>query len=212
MFLLYFAPTPGASGIGEVLSAAVMSSYVPRELTPIYILIWRLILTYFTLGFGFFVFSSWVRQGLEGDRTRRRWRSRPGSAMSETHDDSDGAGRGYDASLLRRLLGYLRPYRVAGRSARCCCSCPSRCCARRPAAHRARARRRRAARTTSACSACSPGLYLATLLARFRGGVRRHAAHHVHRPAGDVRPADARSSGTCSGSASATSTAIPSDG
>src|SRR6185295_1917497 len=66
MFLLYFAPTPGASGIGEVLSAAVMSSYVPRELTPIYILIWRLILTYITLGFGFLVFSSWIRQGLKG--------------------------------------------------------------------------------------------------------------------------------------------------
>jgi glycosyltransferase 2 family protein len=66
MFLLYFAPTPGASGIGEVLSAAVMSSYVPRELTPIYILIWRLILTYITLGLGFLVFSSWVRQGLKG--------------------------------------------------------------------------------------------------------------------------------------------------
>jgi ATP-binding cassette subfamily B protein len=31
--------------------------------------------------------------------------------MSETPDDSDGAGRGYDASLLRRLLAYLRPYR-----------------------------------------------------------------------------------------------------
>ena len=31
--------------------------------------------------------------------------------MSEIPDDSDGAGRGYDASLLRRLLGYLRPYR-----------------------------------------------------------------------------------------------------
>jgi ATP-binding cassette subfamily B multidrug efflux pump len=31
--------------------------------------------------------------------------------MSETLDDSDGTGRGYDASLLRRLLGYLRPYR-----------------------------------------------------------------------------------------------------
>ncbi len=66
MFLLYFAPTPGAAGIGEVLSAAVMSSYVPRELTPIYILIWRLTLTYFTLAFGFLVFSSWVRQGLKG--------------------------------------------------------------------------------------------------------------------------------------------------
>jgi len=66
MFLLYFAPTPGASGIGEVLSAAVMSSYVPRELTPIYILLWRLILTYITLGVGFLVFSGWVRQGLKG--------------------------------------------------------------------------------------------------------------------------------------------------
>jgi len=66
MFLLYFAPTPGASGVGELLSAAVMSSYVPRELTPIYILVWRLTLSYFTLGFGFLVFSSWVRQGLRG--------------------------------------------------------------------------------------------------------------------------------------------------
>src|SRR5215208_7977347 len=31
--------------------------------------------------------------------------------MSQTSDDADGTGRGYDASLLRRLLGYLRPYR-----------------------------------------------------------------------------------------------------
>ena len=30
MFLLYFAPTPGASGIGEVLSAAVMSARTCR--------------------------------------------------------------------------------------------------------------------------------------------------------------------------------------
>jgi uncharacterized protein (TIRG00374 family) len=67
MFLLYFAPTPGASGIGEVLSAAVMSSYVPRALSPIYILVWRLILTYFTMAVGFLVFSGWVRRGLKGD-------------------------------------------------------------------------------------------------------------------------------------------------
>jgi uncharacterized protein (TIRG00374 family) len=66
MFLLYFAPTPGASGVGELLSAAVMSSYVPRELTPIYILVWRLTLSYFTIGFGFLVFSGWVRRGLQG--------------------------------------------------------------------------------------------------------------------------------------------------
>jgi glycosyltransferase 2 family protein len=66
MFLLYFAPTPGASGVGEVLSAAVMSSYVPRELTPIYILVWRLTLSYFTIALGFLIFSSWVRRGLKG--------------------------------------------------------------------------------------------------------------------------------------------------
>ena len=65
MFLLYFAPTPGAAGIGEVLSAAVMSSFVPRELTPIYILLWRLILSYITVATGFIVFSRWVRRGLK---------------------------------------------------------------------------------------------------------------------------------------------------
>jgi uncharacterized protein (TIRG00374 family) len=65
-FLLYFAPTPGASGIAELMSAAVMSVYVPKALTPLYTLIWRLILSYFTIGFGFFVFSHWVRKGLKG--------------------------------------------------------------------------------------------------------------------------------------------------
>jgi uncharacterized protein (TIRG00374 family) len=65
MFLLYFAPTPGASGIAEVLSAAVMSVYLPRELTPIYTLVWRFILSYCTIGFGFLVFSGWVRSGLK---------------------------------------------------------------------------------------------------------------------------------------------------
>ena len=63
MFLLYFAPTPGASGIAELLSAAVMSAYVPRGLTPIYTLVWRFILAYCTIGFGFLVFSGWVRRG-----------------------------------------------------------------------------------------------------------------------------------------------------
>jgi glycosyltransferase 2 family protein len=65
-FLLYFAPTPGASGIAEVLSALIMASYLPKSLTPLYTLIWRLILSYYTIAFGFFVFSSWVRQGLKG--------------------------------------------------------------------------------------------------------------------------------------------------
>lgn len=64
-FLLYFAPTPGASGIAELLSAAVMSVYVPRAITPVYTLVWRMILSWFTIAFGFAVFSSWVRSGLK---------------------------------------------------------------------------------------------------------------------------------------------------
>jgi glycosyltransferase 2 family protein len=66
-FLLYFAPTPGASGIAELLSTVVMSSvYVPKELTPLYTLIWRAILSYFTLAFGFFVFFRWVHHRMRG--------------------------------------------------------------------------------------------------------------------------------------------------
>jgi uncharacterized protein (TIRG00374 family) len=68
-FLLYFAPTPGASGIAEVLSALIMAAYVPKELTPVYILVWRLILSYFTIAFGFFIFTGWVRKGLKGIST-----------------------------------------------------------------------------------------------------------------------------------------------
>ncbi|MGQ0702586.1 MAG: lysylphosphatidylglycerol synthase transmembrane domain-containing protein [Gemmatimonadales bacterium] len=66
-FLLYFfAPTPGASGIAELLSAAVMSIYVPRPLTALYTLIWRFSITYFTVGAGAVVFTAWIRNGLKG--------------------------------------------------------------------------------------------------------------------------------------------------
>lgn len=60
-FLLYFAPTPGGSGLAEILSAAVMSIYVPRELTPSYILLWRIVVCYLTVGFGSTVFWKWLR-------------------------------------------------------------------------------------------------------------------------------------------------------
>ncbi|MFQ5705310.1 MAG: lysylphosphatidylglycerol synthase transmembrane domain-containing protein [Gemmatimonadales bacterium] len=65
VFLLYFAPTPGGAGLAELLSAAVMSIYVPRELTPSYVLLWRLVVCYLTVGFGSFVFWSWLK-GAEG--------------------------------------------------------------------------------------------------------------------------------------------------
>ena len=62
---LYFAPTPGGSGFAEALSLAVMAPYLPRVMTPIYILVWRFILTWFTIGAGFVVFTVWVRRGLK---------------------------------------------------------------------------------------------------------------------------------------------------
>jgi len=65
-FLLYFAPTPGGSGLAEFLSAAVMSIYVPREITPTYILIWRFVNSYATVIVGSLLFWFWVRRGLVG--------------------------------------------------------------------------------------------------------------------------------------------------
>lgn len=65
-FLLYFAPTPGASGLAEVLSVAVMSIYVPRALLPSYTVLWRFINSYATVCFGSLLFWRWLRRGLVG--------------------------------------------------------------------------------------------------------------------------------------------------
>jgi uncharacterized protein (TIRG00374 family) len=65
-FLLYFAPTPGASGLAELLSAAVMQIYVSREITPTYILIWRFINSYATVIVGSLLFWHWLRRGFIG--------------------------------------------------------------------------------------------------------------------------------------------------
>lgn len=65
-FLLYFAPTPGGSGLAELTSAAVMSIYVPREMMPSYTLIWRFINSYATVIVGSLIFWYWLRRGLIG--------------------------------------------------------------------------------------------------------------------------------------------------
>jgi hypothetical protein len=64
-FLLYFAPTPGASGIGEILTAAMMSVYVPKSLVALYTLLWRVFVTYCTIGVGSVIFYGWIRRGLK---------------------------------------------------------------------------------------------------------------------------------------------------
>jgi len=43
-----------------------MSIYVPRPLTALYTIIWRLVISYYTIIFGSLVFSAWVRRGLKG--------------------------------------------------------------------------------------------------------------------------------------------------
>jgi hypothetical protein len=42
-----------------------MSIYVPRPLTALYTLLWRLVISYFTIIAGSVIFSIWVRQGLK---------------------------------------------------------------------------------------------------------------------------------------------------
>lgn len=64
--LLYFAPTPGGSGLAELTSALVMSIYVKRELMPVYTLIWRFINSYATVIVGALIFWYWLRRGLIG--------------------------------------------------------------------------------------------------------------------------------------------------
>ncbi|HTY07423.1 MAG TPA: lysylphosphatidylglycerol synthase transmembrane domain-containing protein [Gemmatimonadales bacterium] len=65
-FVLYFAPTPGGSGLAEGISTVVMSIYVPRPLIPSYTLVWRFINSYATVIVGSLVFWGWLRRGLIG--------------------------------------------------------------------------------------------------------------------------------------------------
>lgn len=55
-FLLYFAPTPGSSGMAEAISAAMMSVYVPDSYLAAYTILWRFTMSYATVIVGTFVF------------------------------------------------------------------------------------------------------------------------------------------------------------
>jgi len=46
LFLLYFAPTPGSSGLAEAFSLSAMAAIVPAGLAPYYNLIWRAFTVY----------------------------------------------------------------------------------------------------------------------------------------------------------------------
>ena len=67
-FLLYFMPTPGGSGVGEILAPAFMAPFLPAQLLVAYTAVWRFFLTYLTVLVGGFVLFRWInddRQKLE---------------------------------------------------------------------------------------------------------------------------------------------------
>lgn len=77
-FVLYFAPTPGGSGLAEGISTVVMSIYVPRPLIPSYTLVWRFINSYATVTVGSLIFWRWLRRGLIGMEEAVSNDTRPG--------------------------------------------------------------------------------------------------------------------------------------
>ncbi len=51
-FILYFSPTPGASGIAEVSSVSLMSAIVPTGYLPVFAVLWRFFITYLGVACG----------------------------------------------------------------------------------------------------------------------------------------------------------------
>jgi glycosyltransferase 2 family protein len=59
-FLLYFMPTPGGSGVAEVLAPAVMSAFLPTSLLVAYTAVWRFFLAWITIFVGGIVLFLWI--------------------------------------------------------------------------------------------------------------------------------------------------------
>jgi hypothetical protein len=59
-FLLTFMPTPGGTGVGEVLAPALMKPFLPASLLVAYTAIWRVFLTYLTVLVGGGLLMRWV--------------------------------------------------------------------------------------------------------------------------------------------------------
>ena len=60
-FTLYFVPTPGGSGVGEITIAALMSTVMPTHLLPIYTVLYRAFHLFLPATFGGWVLISELR-------------------------------------------------------------------------------------------------------------------------------------------------------
>jgi uncharacterized protein (TIRG00374 family) len=61
-FILYFAPTPGGSGVGELSIAALMSALMPAYLLPIYAILYRTFHLYMPAALGAWVLFGELRK------------------------------------------------------------------------------------------------------------------------------------------------------
>ena len=68
-FLIYFMPTPGGSGVAEVVTPAVMSPFMPASLLVAYTVIWRFFLTYLTVAVGGAIIFRWIHPKPAGGRS-----------------------------------------------------------------------------------------------------------------------------------------------
>lgn len=59
-FLLIFMPTPGGTGVGEILAPALMRPFLPASLLVAYTAVWRFFLTYLTVLAGGGLLLRWV--------------------------------------------------------------------------------------------------------------------------------------------------------
>ncbi len=59
-FLLFFMPTPGGAGVGELLTPIFMAPFLPGSLLVPYTALWRLFLTYVSVGVGGGLLFAWL--------------------------------------------------------------------------------------------------------------------------------------------------------
>jgi hypothetical protein len=50
--VLYFAPTPGASGLAEITAGTILAGFVPADRLAAYLLLWRTFTLYLGMGLG----------------------------------------------------------------------------------------------------------------------------------------------------------------
>lgn len=82
-FLLYFMPTPGGTGVGEVLAPALMSPFLPDRLLVAYTAVWRFFLTYLTVMLGTLSLFRWLAGDHAGPvELERQGRWPPGTTRS----------------------------------------------------------------------------------------------------------------------------------